>query len=671
MFKSQKPSLRGTLNPQTCYPERKESGDKFLDRLGSQAEWIFRHKWANTSRSLRSILKKVDEAGAGLSSSSDEAIRKKLVELRPLLRRHGFREDLVAQSFAIIREASDRTLGKRHYDTQMMGGWALLQGVVAEMATGEGKSLCATLPACTAAFASMPVHIVSVNDYLVSRDAAEMLPLYQFFNLTVGEIIHGMQPPERKKAYHCDITYCNNKELVFDYLKDRLVLGSGSNRAQLQLESLYQSHCRSDRLLQRGLHFAIVDETDSVLIDEARTPLIISCEKGCRHDNDKKIYSQALDLSGFLKEGEDFTLDPGDYSIGLTERGKQHLEAMGEIAGGIWCVKKNREELVSLALAACHRYHKDRHYLLDIEGKIQIIDEYTGRIMPDRSWEGGLHQMIEAKENCAITNKRETIARITYQRFFRRYLLLSGMTGTAAEVAKELWTVYELKTIRLPTHRPLCRRHLPFQMHQAVETKWQAVLHHVMAVHNETNQPILVGTRSVEASEHLSRLFSEALLPHVVLNARQDRDEAEIISRAGELGRITIATNMAGRGTDIKLALGVKEKSGLHVILTEFHDSRRVDRQLFGRCARQGDPGTCIAIASIEDELVKLFVDSQLKVVQGLFHLCHQIMGLRFYLWLIRAAQWAAEQRHARSRKDTLETDRRLDKMMAFTGRVE
>jgi len=668
MFKTGKPYRSGIVNPQTCHPEKKEPEDSLFDRLGSLTEWFFRHKWANASSGLQPLVRMIAEAGQGLAACSDDALRQKASELRPLLRRHGFRADLVAKSFAIIRETGGRTLGKRHFDSQMMGGWALLQGVVAEMATGEGKSLCATLPACTAAFASMPVHIVTVNDYLVSRDAEEMLPLYNFFNISVGAIIHGMDPSDRKQAYRCDITYCNNKELVFDYLKDRLVLGSSSSRAQLQIEGLYQSQGRADRLLQRGLHFAIVDETDSVLIDEARTPLIISSERDSRHE--KEIYCQALDLAGLLEENCDFTIDPNDQSIRITDRGKQNLADMGETAGGIWLSPKTREELISLALSARIRYHKDRHYLI-AEDKVQIIDEYTGRIMPDRSWEGGLHQMIEAKEGCDISKNRETIARITYQRFFRRYLLLSGMTGTASEVAKELWTVYELKTIRIPTNRPLRRHHYSPQIQPTTEGKWQAILAHVSKLHDEKRQPILVGTRSVEASEYLSRLFTESNLPHVVLNARQDQDEAEIVSHAGELGRITIATNMAGRGTDIKLAAGVADIGGLHVILTEYHDSRRVDRQLFGRCARQGDPGSCIAIVSIEDELTQSYYDRYPGTAKKALLFLRGLLGNRFNLWFIHTAQHSAEGRHTRIRRDTLKTDRRLDKMLAFTGRIE
>lgn len=650
------------LNPQACYPERREPEEKAADRLGARAVWLFYHRWRTGARGLRSVVDLVEQAARALNLRGDTDVKHAAAQLQQQFRKYGFRDDLVAQSFALVREAAGRMLGMRHFGTQLMAGWTLLNGTAAELATGEGKTLSATLPACTAALAGMPVHIITVNDYLVSRDADWMQPVYQALGLTVGKIMQGMDIPARQAAYRCNVTFCNNKELVFDYLKDRIVLGNSTYRAHLELENLYRKDARADRLLLRGLYFAIVDEADSVLIDEARTPLIISGESHGGHRED--VYRQALALAAVLEKGMDFTVDESDHAVRLTDHGKGSLEKHTLPLKGLWLSRKNREELVTKALLATHRFFRDKNYLV-VDGKVQIIDEYTGRVMPDRSWEGGLHQMIEMKEGCELTKHRETVARITYQRFFSRYLRLSGMTGTAQEVAGELWSVYRLKLVKIPPYRPSRRQYLATRVHATAADKWAAVVDHVGRLHRQEQRPILVGTRSVEASEYLSSLFARAGLPHEVLNARQDGQEAEIISKAGEVGRITIATNMAGRGTDIKLGPGVDEIGGLHVVLTEKHDARRIDRQLFGRCARQGDRGSCIAIISLEDELVAPYLNRLPGLLGG------PALKQLFGRLQICAAQRAAEHLHARIRHNTLESDKKLDKMLAFTGRVE
>lgn len=656
------------LSPQACYAERCEQEEKMADKLGVHAAWFLYYRWRAGARSLKHVVDLVEQAEQNLKLRNESDIKSTAARLQQQFKRHGFRDDLVARSFALVREIAGRTLGMRHFGTQLTAGWALLNGAVVELATGEGKTLSATLPACTAALAGMPVHIVTVNDYLVSRDADWMGPVYQALGLTVGQITQGMSLTARQSAYRCDVTYCNNKELVFDYLKDRIVLGNRTFRAHLELENLYRDDARAGRLLLRGLHFAIVDEADSILIDEARTPLIISGERhgGLQED----IYRQALNLVARLERGADFIVDGADQGVRLTGRGKASLEKHAVSLKGVWLSKRNREELATLALVATHRFSRDKHYLV-ADGKVQIVDEYTGRVMPDRSWEGGLHQMIETKEGCELTKHRETVARITYQRFFRRYLHLSGMTGTAQEVARELWSVYRLKLVKVPSNRPLRRTYLPTRVHATTGDKWTAIVDHVIGIQKNEWRPVLIGTRSVAASEHLSSLFTQAGIFHQVLNARQDSQEAEIIAKAGETGRITIATNMAGRGTDIKLGPGVSEIGGLHVVLTERHDARRIDRQLFGRCARQGDPGSCIAIVSLEDELVVSYLDRLPGLIKNFS------FGNRLYLkgflgyCQISMAQWAAERLHAKIRHNTIESDKRLDRMLAFTGRVE
>jgi len=458
-----------------------------------------------------------------------------------------------------------------------------------------------------------------------------------------------------------------NKQLVFDYLKDRLMLGRDERTMQLQIEGLHAAHARTDRLLLRGLCFVIVDEVDSVLVDEARTPLIIS--NVADTSQEEQVYAEAVGIARQLTSGSDFAIRPREHEVELTDRGKRRATELAQPYGGVWVGPRRREELLRRALSALYLFHKDKQYLVR-GGKVQIVDEYTGRIMADRSWERGLHQMIEAKEACAITGQQETLARISYQRFFRRYLRVAGMTGTAREVASELWAVYKLPVVSIPTNRKVQRRHLPDAIYVTADEKWAAIVARLHDLHAQ-GRPVLVGTGSVAASEHLSELLAAASLPHQVLNARQDQEEAEVVARAGERGRITVATNMAGRGTDIRLGPGVAELGGLHVLATERHDARRIDRQLFGRSGRQGDPGSYQSIVSLEDEIVT----HTFKAVAA--KMCRPLAreGRHLPVWLgsglLGVAQRIAERRHARVRSELLKVDEQLRDLLAFAGRVE
>jgi preprotein translocase subunit SecA len=516
------------------------------------------------------------------------------------------------------------------------------------------------------ALAGVPVHIVTVNDYLAQRDAAGMGPLYRALGLTVGTVVHGMSLEERQAAYACDVTYCTNKEMAFDYLKDHLVLGRHQSRLQLQLERVTGAPARLHRLMLRGLCYAIVDEADSVLIDEARTPLIIAGSDG--QVPTQRAYHRALALAGQLTAGRDFVCDERERTVRLTAGGQARLTVLTAGDGGLWSGQRRREALISQALTALHLMHRDTHYLVK-DGTVQIIDEFTGRTMSDRAWEHGLHQLIEAKEGCVLTGVHAPLARISYQRLFRRYLRLAGMTGTAHEVRGELWSVYRLPVVTLPTHRTPQRRHLGTRVYATTDAKWAAVVAHVKQMHAR-GRPILIGTRSVGASEQLSRLLTVAGLSHQVLNARQDRDEADIIARAGAPGRITVATNMAGRGTDIRLDPGVAERGGLHVLATEGHEARRIDRQLFGRCGRQGDPGSHELLVSLEDEIMTVYAgrlwrwfgNAAIRVLPA----AHRLAAC-----VLRRAQRRAERRHARIRRDLLTMDEHLETALAFAGRLE
>jgi preprotein translocase subunit SecA len=636
----------------SSYPERDVPRDGVLDRLLGTAEY-YAGKLAALRRPLARIVGVVHACERDLEGEDLAGIAARAVSLRPRLRKEGFTEALTAEAFSLVRAAAGMTVGMRHFDVQLVGGWAMLNGMLAEMETGEGKTLTATLAAATAALAGRAVHVITVNDYLASRDAEWMGPVYEALGLSVGCVVHGLEPQERRRRYACDIAYCSNKELTFDYLRDRMTLGGQPRPLGDRIDRLAGGR-RGDSLLLRGLQFALVDEADSVLIDEARTPLILSAQGN--RSGEEELYRKALDMARALP-ATGYLIEDGQ--IELTPAGEAELAEAARPLGGLWNGPRRRERLVRQALTALHLFETDKHYLVR-DGKVQIIDENTGRLMPDRSWEQGLHQLIEIKEGVEVTGQRETLARISYQRFFRRYLHLAGMTGTAAEVAGELWSVYRLRVARIPTNRPVRRTYQTDKVYSTAEEKWDAVLGAIRRCH-AAGRPVLVGTRSVAASEHLSKLLEKAGLPFQLLNARQDENEAQIVAQAGEPDRITVATNMAGRGTDIKLPAGVAERGGLHVICTERHDSGRIDRQLFGRCGRQGDPGSCEAFVSVADDLVTTHLKPAGRLAPP------QWAGRA----LITLAQWRAERAHSQMRRDLLAADEQIGDQLAFSGRGE
>jgi preprotein translocase subunit SecA len=480
-------------------------------------------------------------------------------------------------------------------------------------------------------------------------------------------VVQGMEPAARRQAYAQDVAYCTNKELAFDYLRDRVALGSHHSALHLALEKIGGGPDRDQRLVMRGLHFGIVDEADSIFIDEARTPLILSSSRPNTESGDN--CTQALELARTLVAGQDFQLNARNRHVALTPAGKDKIDAWAEPLTGLWTSQRGREALVSQALSALRLFQRDEHYVV-AEGKIQIVDESTGRILPDRSWERGLHQMIETKEGCDLTDERKTLARITYQRLFRRYVRLAGMTGTAREVAPEIRSVYRLDVVSIPLNKPSRRVHEPPQVFATRAGKWEAVADAVERTAVAGGRPVLIGTRSVKASEEISAILTGRGIRHALLNAKQDQDEAEVIALAGQAGRVTVATNMAGRGTDIHLGPGVADMGGLHVILTEYHESQRIDRQLFGRCARQGDPGSCAVIVALEDEIFAVHA----PVGTRLARLCSESgtpLPAMTYQGLRQAAQWAAERQNARVRIQNLKVDRHLDQMLAFSGSQE
>jgi preprotein translocase subunit SecA len=654
------------LPPQRIYPEapeRRESGLEAIVLTGQSR--LVAAAARRRARKLNRILSLVEGHAAefrGLATDQfSVAVRATAIQLR---RHPDFPDAAVARAFALIRELAGRTLGQRHFDVQVVGAFAMIKGMLAEMATGEGKTLTATLVAGVAGLAGVPIHVVTVNDYLARRDAELMAPLYAGLGLSVGIVVGGQSAAERRAAYASDITYCTNKELAFDYLRDRMVLGQTAGNLPLKTEALHSASPRVRQLRLRGLHFALVDEADSILVDEARTPLIISGAADTAIE--AETVASALELARSLEAGADFVVSNEERRIHLTVAGQARVAAFAQALAGHWRGVVSREELARQGLSAIHLFNRGEHYVVT-DGKVRIVDEYTGRIMPDRLWSDGLHQMIEHKEGCSLTARRNTIARITYQRFFRRYRRLAGMSGTLQPVAAELWRVYRLPVVTIPTARPVRRTHRPDIVAATAEEKWRMIVARVAVLHVR-GVPVLIGTRSVASSERASAELEGAGLPHMVLNATQDRREAEIVAEAGKRGRITVATNMAGRGTDIHLGEGVADLGGLHVIMTERHDARRIDLQLAGRAGRQGEPGSFEAILSLEDALVDLGAGVALS---GVATTAVRLLGHWAGREASNYAQRRAERLHARMRADLLNSDQWHMKTLAFSGRLE
>ena len=660
------------------YPERHDLKDGRLDRFigGLLGRWAQGGSPLRLRR-LRRFAERVEALADGLTPLDGEDLQRRVSAVRAALAVDGPSDDHAAECFALIREVCSRQLGLRHYPVQLMGGYAMLRGALAEMQTGEGKTLTAVLPAVTVALAGAPVHVITVNDYLARRDAEYLAPVYAFFGLRVGLIVPDQESAQRAEAYGCEVTYCVNKDLVFDYLRDRITQKRVHAGARSLLEGWLAGPRQPSRptALLRGLYYAIVDEADSVLVDEARTPLIISSDVD--DANGRALYEQALALAASLEGKAHYLLRPQERSIELTDAGRaavaEFVESVPSVdsacgLSGLWRIARAREELVEQALSALHLFWLDRHYII-AEGKVQIVDEYTGRVMADRSWERGLHQMIEVKEGLDLSRRRDTLSRITYQRFFRRYLCLAGMSGTATEVAPEMRSVYALDVLRIPPNRPLARRDLGQRVYLDSDRRWAAVVDRAAEMH-AGGRAVLIGTRSVAASEVASQRLIAAGLPHEVLNARQDVREAEIIAQAGQRGRITVATNMAGRGTDIVLSPEVRQASGLHVILSEYHDAARIDRQLFGRAGRQGDPGSCEAIVSLDDELFVAHAGRWLGWLRSRAA-PDGLLPAHFGRVLRKFVQAAAERQNSRIRRQTVEMDKRVEQSLAFAGRGE
>ena len=577
---------------------------------------------------------KINALEPEISGLSDARLRAKTDEFRLRLTKGETLDDLLPEAFAVVREAAKRVMGLRHFDVQLMGGCILHRGKIAEMRTGEGKTLVATLPAYLNALEGKGVHVVTVNDYLARRDSEDMGRVYRFLGLSVGLITHEMDYPARKAAYAADITYGTNNEFGFDYLRDNMVISL-------------------DQMVQRPLHYAIVDEVDSILIDEARTPLIIS-GPGAQSTS---LYQVMADVAAKLKEGEDYTVDEKQKTVAPTETGiakTEKLLGVSNMYDGENGVDYSHQLMAALKAKAL--MHRDRDYVVK-DGEVIIVDEFTGRLMFGRRYSEGLHQAIEAKEHVKVERESQTLATITFQNYFRMYDKLSGMTGTAKTEEQEFQKIYGLDVVVVPTNKPNIRIDYPDVIYKTRRAKYRAVANAIEELHKK-GRPVLVGTTSIQQSEELSELLKKRGIEHNVLNAKFHEKEAEIVADAGQMGAVTIATNMAGRGTDIVLGDGVAELGGLHIIGTERHESRRIDNQLRGRCARQGDPGSTRFYLSLEDDLMRLFGSDNISGIMDKLGMEedepseHKIVTRS-----IESAQKKVEARNFEIRKQVLEYD--------------
>ena len=597
------------------------------------------------------IVDKIEALAPEFEKLTDDELKAKTPEFKARLEKGETLDDLLPEAYATVREAATRVLGMRHYRVQLIGGVILHQGRITEMRTGEGKTLVSTLPAYLNALEGKGVHIVTVNDYLAKRDAEWMGQVHEFLGLTVGVILNSMDNDERREAYNCDITYATNNELGFDYLRDNMVV-------------------YKEELVQRELHYAIIDEVDSVLIDEARTPLIISGQSGkstklyeacdifvkqLTKGTAKELSKMDIIMNEEEQETGDYVVDEKDKNVNLTEEGVRKAERFFQVKNLADPDNLELQHNINLALRAHSLMFKDKDYVVK-DDEVLIVDEFTGRIMPGRRFSDGLHQAIEAKEHVKVKRESKTLATITFQNFFNKYAKKSGMTGTALTEEKEFRDIYEMDVVEVPTNLLVARIDYEDAVYKTKEEKFNAVVADIVAAH-EKGQPVLVGTINIDTSEYLSEKLKKKGIPHKVLNAKFHELEAEIIADAGQMGAVTIATNMAGRGTDIKLGDGVKELGGLKIIGTERHESRRIDNQLRGRAGRQGDPGESRFYISLEDDLMRLFGSERLM---GLFsampdgeQIEHKMLSNA-----IESAQKKIEGNNFGIRKNLLEFDR-------------
>jgi preprotein translocase subunit SecA len=614
------------------------------------------------------LAEQVNTLEPAFEKETDEALKARSHALKLKVRQGDSLNSVLVETFALVREAAKRTIKQRHYDVQLVGGAAIHNRSIAEMETGEGKTLVATLPASLNALQGKGVHVITVNDYLAQRDADWMTPVYAMLGLTVGCIQTGQSDAARRAAYACDITYGTSKEFGFDFLRDelkRLQIGSDNPRKTFEEAFLGRGvKAEGQTPVQRTHHYAIVDEADSILIDEARTPLIIGANNQPTQEEAAAYYG-ADQLAATLVRTKDFKYDPAERKAELNIAGRRKVQAVAGHSSFVTLTVDGLYEYVERALRAQIAYLRDRDYVV-VNGEIVIVDEFTGRMMPGRQWQDGLHQAIQAKERLEVTLETITAARITVQDFFLRYKKLAGMTGTAASDASELRRIYKVGVFKVPTNRAGKRVWVSDRVFSNEDEKFKAVAQQIVDWHSK-EVPVLIGTRSIEKSEKLSALLTAAGIEHQILNAKNHEIEAQIVAQAGQPGRVTVATNMAGRGTDIKIPPTIAAVGGLHVIGTERHEARRIDRQLAGRCARQGDPGYCQFFVSLQDEIIEAFGEKPAIRLRLKYKNRGELTSTSMRR-LVLTAQARKERQHFRDRKLLMNYEKQRAEMRKNMG---
>jgi len=617
----------------------------------------------------RGIVRRVAALESRMRALSSEELRGMARAWRARYRGGEKLDSLLPEVFAAVRESACRQIGMRHFDVQVLGGYLLHKGRAIEMATGEGKTLVATMPAALNAIPGKGVHIVTVNDYLAERDRKWMGPVYEGLGFSVSCILTGMPLEARRAAYAADITYGTNKEFGFDFLRDQVRKRAAARELGDVLRRWDIEHGALARTLgyaQRGHAYAIVDEVDSVLIDEARVPLILSDSAG-QPSPFAAAYRWADEVARRMRPAVDFTLKLREQTVELTQEGRQRVRQLAASLGAAPPADRPTHVLIEQAIRAHRLFTRDREYLIN-DGKVAIVDEFTGRMLPDRNWQLGLHQAIQAKEGLPIMEETHTLATVTYQRYFKLYAKLAGMTGTAVDARREFRRVYGLRVARVPTNRSLRREALPDLVFRSRHAKLRAVVERIRDLHAQ-GRPVLVGTRSVDKSEELSRELERLGIPHAVLNAKKHAEEAAIVAQAGQRGQVTICTNMAGRGTDIVLGPGVAELGGLHVLGTERHDASRIDRQLGGRAGRQGDPGSYQFMVALDDDLVRRRYRRLALWLRRLMRRCGaHASRSRVLRWLFSFAQARVERDHLTARVALMDRDKWLDEVHELFG---
>lgn len=648
------------------YPQRKPKAPTFVGNILARIKRVGGEITPNPLWRYRRFSNSVCQHEKTYASMGDGALSNEILEQRAQLGKQGLKHRPLIKTFALLREIIYRELGIRPFECQVITARIILDNRLAEMHTGEGKTLAIAMAAMSAAMAGVPVHVITANDYLVARDADQLRQVCGRLGLSVGAIVTGMETDQRRDAYACDITYCTAKELVFDYLRDRILPGQVQDDLHQRVTSLVENKNSADRVL-RGLCLTIVDEADSILLDEAITPLILSREG---KSNMAEInYQQAMKIAQRLENPLHYILDDHSRQVELTRLGCSQVEQASQCWGGLWMTSRFRDGLVSQALAALHAYHRDRDYLVKDEA-IHIVDVTTGRMAEGRQWSRGLHQLLELKENCLPSKEFQPVAQITYQRFFPRYLQMGGTSATLYEARGELQLVYGLPVVRVPRRKSSRLTQLPQRLYFKRRYRWRAVVKRIIEMRKQ-GRPILIGTDSVEDSEALARSLTSAHIPHEVLNARQDGQEASIVSNAGMFAQVTVTTNMAGRGTDIPLAGSVAELGGLHVICCQHNGSRRIDRQLRGRCARQGDPGSVETLLSLEDALIARYLSP--RIIKGLQKTQDTTQPLPHWLSILltNIPQHLEERRQRDLRNSMRRSDRQMQQWLAIGGAGE